>query len=141
MAKGSNGCRAPGSTFFIIYCGTAVCRVRPIYQSCQAPRHAESDQMTKRAVSITSLNKSHLLYDQGGESWLRHWHTMYNTSLLSNCVKLQQSSQASVNQKHSPVEFFRWKPISVLARERIHTSEVAMQIQHKHGEVFFFRLR
>ena len=28
-------------------------------------------------------------------SWLRPWHTMYNTSLLSNCVKLQQSWQGS----------------------------------------------
>lgn len=43
------------------HCGATVCRVEMsgayLHQSCQAPRHAESDQMTKRAVSITSLNQ------------------------------------------------------------------------------------
>ena len=121
--------------FFIIYCGTAVCRVKPIsIMPSTTPRGKRPNDQKGRV---------HHLIKQFTPT-IRSRRRIVAETLAYNvqhiiALKLRQTATI-LSGNNPPPKTLALKPISVLARERIHTSEVAMQIQHKHGEVFFSEL-
>lgn len=104
LAKGSNGCKALGDAPSSLSIVGRQCVERSLSTSIMpstTPRGKRPNDQKGRVHHLIKHFKPTKNNQGVTYSWLRHWHTMYNTSLLSNCVKLQQSWQGrgSIPQK------------------------------------------
>ena len=98
LAKGSNGCKALGdapSSLSIVEQQCVEWSLSTSTMPSTTPRGKRPNDQKGRVHHLIKHFKPPKNNQGVTYSWLRPWHTMYNTSLLSNCIKLQQSWQGS----------------------------------------------